>query len=179
MNDNILKWQKEYALSAPDIAWLSDITEIKLFGTKFYICSIEDIFSRYVISYTILPTNDSALVANTFMDAYTKRNPPYRLIFHSDNGANFTATAIRALLKSYGIRQSFSRIATPQDNGHMESFFATLKKEELYRKTYHSPEDFFQSVKEYIEYYNNSRLHSRLGYKTPKEVLCEYDEKHK
>lgn len=142
-------------------------------------CSIEDIFSRYVISYTILPTNDSALVANTFMDAYTKRNPPYGLIFHSDNGANFTATAIRALLKSYGIRQSFSRIATPQDNGHMESFFATLKKEELYRKTYHSPEDFFQSVKEYIEYYNNSRLHSRLGYKTPKEVLGEYDEKHK
>ncbi len=179
MNDNILKWQKEYALSAPDIAWLSDITEIKLFGTKFYICSIEDIFSRYVISYTILPTNDSALVANTFMDAYTKRNPPYGLIFHSDNGANFTATAIRALLKSYGIRQSFSRIATPQDNGHMESFFATLKKEELCRKTYHSPEDFFQSVKEYIEYYNNSRLHSRLGYKTPKEVLGEYDEKHK
>ena len=179
LNDNILKWQKKYALSAPDIAWLSAITEIKLFGTKFYICSIEDIFSRYAISYTILPTNDSALVANTFMDAYTKRNPPYGLIFHSDNGANFTATAIRALLKSYGIRQSFSRIATPQDNGHMESFFATLKKEELYRKTYHSPEDFFLSVKEYIEYYNNSRLHSRLGYKTPKEVLDEYDEKHK
>ena len=178
-SDNILKWQKKYALSAPDIAWLSDITEIKLFGTKFYICSIEDIFSRYVISYTISPTNDSTLVANTFMDAYTKRNPPYGLIFHSDNGANFTATAIRALLKSYGIRQSFSRIATPQDNGHMESFFATLKKEELYRKTYHSPEKFFKSVKEYINYYNNSRLHSRLGYKTPKEVLDEYDENHK
>lgn len=177
-NDNILKWQKKYALSAPDIAWLSDVTEIKLCGTKFYICSIEDIYSRYVISYTISPTNDSALIANTFMDAYTKRNPPYGLIFHSDNGANFTATAIRALLKSYGIRQSFSRIATPQDNGHMESFFATLKKEELYRKTYHSPEDFFQSVKEYIEYYNNSRLHSRLNYRTPKEVLDEYDERH-
>lgn len=119
---------KEIRIICARYAWLSDITEIKLFSTKFYICSIEDIFSRYVISYTILPTNDSALVANTFMDAYTKRNPPYGLIFHSDNGANFTATAIRALLKSYGIRQSFSRIATPQDNGHMESFFATLKR---------------------------------------------------
>ena len=178
LNDNVLKWQKKYALSAPDIAWLSDVTEIKLFDIKFYICSIEDIYSRYIISYTISPTNDSAFVANTFIDAYTKRNPPYGLIFHSDNGANFTATAIRALLKSYGIRQSFSRVATPQDNGHMESFFATLKKEELYRKTYRSPEEFFQSVKDYIEYYNNSRLHSRLGYKTPKEVLDAYDEKH-
>lgn len=177
-NDNILKWQKKYALSAPDIAWLSDVTEIKLFGRKFYICTIEDIYSRYVISYTISTTNDSVLIANTFIDAHKKRNPPYGLIFHSDNGANFTATAIRALLKSYGIRQSFSKIATPQDNGHMESFFATLKKEELYRKTYHSPEEFFHSVKEYIEYYNNSRLHSRLGYKTPKEVLDEYDENH-
>ena len=177
--DNILKLQKKYTLSAPDIAWLSDVTEIKLFGTKFYICSIEDIYSRYVISYTISPTNDSALIANTFMDAYTKRNPPYGLIFHSDNGANFTATAIRALLKSYGIRQSFSRVATPQDNGHMESFFATLKKEELYRKTYRSPEEFFQSVKDFINYYNNSRLHSKLNYRTPQEVLDEYDKKHK
>lgn len=111
---------------------------------KFYICSIEDIYSRYVISYTISTINDSALIANTFVDAYTKRNPPYGLIFHSDNGASFTATAIRTLLKSYGITQSLSRIATPQDNSHIESFFATLKKEELHRKTYHSPEDFFQ-----------------------------------
>lgn len=177
--ENLLQQQKKYALSSPEIAWLSDITEIKICNMKFYICSIEDICSRYVISFNISPTNDSALVAKTFMDAYAKRNPPYGLIFHSDNGANFTATAIRVLLKSYGIRQSFSRIATPQDNGHMESFFATLKKEELYRKTYHSPEDFFQSVKEYIKYYNNSRLHSRLNYRTPKEVLDEYDEKHK
>ena len=176
--DNIDTWQKKYALSAPDIAWLSDVTEIKLFDTKFYICSIEDIYSRYVISYTISTTNDSALIANTFIDAYAKRNPPYGLIFHSDNGAAFTATAIRALLKSYGIRQSFSRVATPQDNGHMESFFATLKKEELYRKTYSSPEEFFHSVQKYIKYYNNFRLHSRLNYRTPKEVLHEYDELH-
>lgn len=109
---------------------------------NFYICSIEDIYSRYVISYTISTTNDSALIANTFIDAYAKRNPPYGLIFHSDNGGNFTATAIRTLLKSYGITQSLSRIATPQDNSHIESFFATLKKEELYRKTYRSPEEF-------------------------------------
>ena len=176
--DNNDTLQKKYALSAPDIAWLSDVTEIKLFDTKFYICSIEDIYSRYVISYTISPTNDSALIANTFIDAYAKRNPPYGLIFHCDNGATFTATAIRALLKSYGIRQSFSRVATPQDNGHMESFFATLKKEEIYRKTYSSPEEFFLSVKKYIEYYNNFRLHSRLNYRTPKEVLDEYDELH-
>ena len=177
--ENLLHKQKKYALSAPDIAWLSDVTELKLFDMKFYICSIEDIYSRYVISYTISTTNDSALIANTFVDAYAKRNPPYGLIFHSDNGANFTATAIRTLLKSYGITQSLSRIATPQDNSHIESFFATLKKEELYRKTYHSPEDFFQSVKEYIDYYNNSRLHSRLNYRTPKEVIDEYDKNHK
>lgn len=141
LKDNIDTWQKKYALSAPDIAWLSDVTEIKLFDTKFYICSIEDIYSRYVISYTISTTNDSALIANTFIDAYAKRNPPYGLIFHSDNGAAFTATAIRTLLKSYGIRQSFSRVATPQDNGHMESFFATLKKKNSIGKHIHPPKN--------------------------------------
>lgn len=124
----------------------SDITEFYVCDCKFYICSIEDIYSRYVISFNISPNNDSALVANTFVAAYEKRNPPYGLIFHSDQGANFTASSIRAMLKAYGVQQSFSRIATPQDNAHMESLFATLKKEELYRKSYNSPEEFFQSV---------------------------------
>ena len=177
-NDNILIWKKKYALKAPDIAWLSDITEFYVCNCKFYICSIEDIFSRYVISINISTTNDTTLVANTFNDAYQKRKHPYGLIFHSDHGTNFTATSLRAMLKTYGVQQSFSRVATPQDNGYMESFFATLKKEELYLKTYNSPEEFFQSVNNYIDYYNNFRLHSRLNYRTPKEVLDEFDEIH-
>lgn len=177
-SENILRYKKRYALSSPDIAWLSDITEFYVCDCKFYICSIEDIYSRYVISFNISTNNDSALVANTFVDAYEKRNPPYGLIFHSDQGANFTASSIRAMLKAYSVQQSFSRIATPQDNAHMESLFATLKKEELYRKSYNSPEEFFQSVYNYIDYYNNFRLHSRLNYRTPKEVLDDFDEIH-
>lgn len=177
-NENILKWKKKYALSSPDIAWLSDITEFCVCNCKFYICSVEDIYSRYVLAFNISTINDSTLVANTFNDAYKKRKQPYGLIFHSDQGTNYTATSIRAMLKSYGVQQSFSRIATPQDNGHLESFFATLKKEELYRKTYNSPEEFFQSVNDYINYYNNFRLHSRLNYRTPQEVLDEFDEIH-
>ena len=177
-NKNILKWKKKYALSSPDIAWLSDITEFCVCNCKFYICSVEDIYSRYVLAFNISTINDSTLVANTFNDAYKKRKQPYGLIFHSDQGTNYTATSIRAMLKSYGVQQSFSRIATPQDNGYLESFFATLKKEELYRKTYNSPEEFFQSVNDYINYYNNFRLHSRLNYRTPQEVLDEFDEIH-
>ena len=123
-NENILRLKKKYALSSPDIAWLSDITEFYVCNCKFYICSVEDMFSRYVISFNISTTNDSTLVANTFNDAYKKRKQPYDLIFHSDHGTNFTAASIRAMLKSYGVQQSFSRIATPQDNGYMESFFA-------------------------------------------------------
>ena len=72
-NDNILIWKKKYALKAPDIAWLSDITEFYVCNCKFYICSIEDIFSRYVISINISTANDTALVANTFNDAYKKK----------------------------------------------------------------------------------------------------------
>ena len=57
----------------------------------------------------------------------------------------------------------------------MESFFATLKKEEIYRRKYTSPEDFFKSIENYAEYYNNNRPYSCLGYQTPKEVLDYYD----
>lgn len=172
---NHLSWQKRYALSCPDVAWLSDVTEFKICGVKFYICAIQDIASRYILSYKISTHSNAKLAALTFQDANKFRSAPLSLLFHSDQGAIYTSMSFGSYLRAHGVTQSFSRKGCPHDNGHMESFFATLKKEEIYRRKYTSPEDFFKSIENYVEYYNNKRLHSCLGYQTPKEVLDYYD----
>lgn len=162
--------KNKYAICTPDIAWTSDVTEHIVCNTKFYICAIEDLFSRYIISYKVSTCNDLELLASTFNEAYKKRNNPEVLIFHSDNGSTYRSTRFAEYLKALGVKQSFSRIMHPKDNSHMESFFSTLKKEELHREDYKTPEEFLSTIEQYIEYYNNKRIHSKLGYATPYET---------
>ncbi len=172
---NLLSWQKRYALSCPDVAWVSDVTEFKICGVKFYICTIQDIASRYILSYKISTRNNTQLAALTFEAANQIRPAPLSLLFHSDQGGIYTSLSFSSYLRAHGVTQSFSKKGTPHDNGHMESFFATLKKEEIYRRKYNTPEEFFESIEKYVQYYNNERLHSCLGYQTPKEALNYFD----
>ena len=172
---NLLSWQKRYALSCPDVAWVSDVTEFKICGVKFYICTIQDVASRYILSYKISTHNNTQLAALTFEAANQIRPAPLSLLFHSDQGAIYTSLSFSSYLRAHGVTQSFSKKGTPHDNGHMESFFATLKKEEIYRRKYNTPEEFFESIEKYVQYYNNERLHSCLGYQTPKEALNYFD----
>ena len=96
-----------------------------------------------------------------------------RTVLRRGKGSNpfslvdYTAFAFRRLLKTLNVAQSFSPTGRPCHNAVMESFFATLKKEELYRIKYHSVREFEQSVKEYIERYNMERPHVTLRYETP------------
>lgn len=78
------------------------------------------------------------LTKSTFIAAYLDRNPDHGLIFHSDNGANYISNTFRQYLKSLEITQSFSEAGLPYDNSVCESFFHTLKEEELYRTNYRS-----------------------------------------
>lgn len=161
---------EKYACKAPNTVWLSDIAEILCCGLKFYLCIIEDLFSRYVVSCGISTKANTELLISTFHDAFLHCGNVKPVIFHTDNGKIFKSKLFKAYLETQGLKQSFSRILTPTDNSSMESFICTLKKEELYRHRYKSPEDLFGSVSNYIKYYNNERIHSSLGYKTPKSL---------
>jgi putative transposase len=77
-------------------------------------------------------------------------------------------------IRSLNITQSFSRAYVPYDNSVMESFFSSMKREELYRTKYRSETDFRKSVDEYIIFYNTKRPHRKLQYKTPKQKEEEY-----
>lgn len=147
--------------------WVSDITYFKLKNKTYYICVIIDLFSRKVISYRISQKNSTQLTKKTFQYAFEHREPNGELVFHNDRGSNYCSNTFCGYLQSLEVKQSFSKTHTPYDNAVSESFFSTMKREELYRAKYKSEREFKQAVSDYITFYNEKRPHKYLNYKTP------------
>ena len=120
-----------------------------------------------------------AIITATFKAAIQIRQPENGLIFHSDRGCQYTSLAFRKLLLEYEIVQSFSWAGTPYDNGAMESFFSSLKQEEIYRTSYTSEKDFKRKIAEYMVFYNERRPHRANNYKTPDQKELAFWEKNK
>lgn len=112
----------------PNLVWVSDITYVKVGAQYDYICVILDLYSRKVLAYRISSNMDAALVMATFEAAFRGRNTPKHLLFHSDQGTQYTAYVFREYLRDKKVRQSFSSPGNPYDNSVCESFFHTLKK---------------------------------------------------
>ena len=148
-----------------------DVVGFPLYYTQydkyFYVCVILDLFSRKVVAHRVSPKNSTYLVTSTFRQAYRNRNEPRQLMFHSDQGPQYTSNTFRKLLRMNKVVQSFSKSGRPHDNAVAESFFASMKRQEIYRTQYHSERQFMRSVDTYIEFYNTKRPHSTLNYKTP------------
>lgn len=131
-------------------------------GFDFLLCRLNTVF--YI--------GATQLITATFKMAYEERNPPTGLIFHSNRGAQYTSHRFQQLLHEHKVQQSFSRPGEPHDNAVAESFFASLKKEELYRRNITSDRAFQASVASYIEFYNTKRPHRTLKNLTP----CQMEE---
>ena len=171
-NRNLL--QQQFNPEKPNQVWVSDITYFRVNDKNYYICVIIDLYSRLVVGYKIAIKNSSQLTKSTFKLAYTHRTPSAGLIFHSDNGSNYCSKAFQAHLKSLSVTQSFSRPYMPYDNSVMESFFSSMKREELYRRKFKSEKEFYSIVGEYINFYNEKRPHYQNFYKTPMQKEREY-----
>ena len=171
---NILNQQ--FTVSKPNEVWVGDVTQFLYNERKYFICVILDLFARKVVGYRISNSNSTQLTKGTFKSAYESRKPT-ALLFHSDQGCNYTSKAYVSYLKQLGVTQSFSRAYTPYDNSVIESFFKSLKTERLYRTDFRSEREFKEAVKDYIYDYNTSRPHSKLRYKTPDEYETAYFEK--
>ncbi len=159
---------------SPNEVWVSDITYVKVDCRYMFVCVVMDLFSRRVISYGISDTIDAVLVMTTFHDAYIKRGCPEGLLFHSDQGVQYTSYSFRSYLKELEVEQSFSSPGYPYDNAVCESFFHTLKKESLYRQLYKDASELSATLDEYIEFYNEQRLHRTLKMKTPSQIETEF-----
>ena len=130
-----------------------------------------------VVGYKIGKTNSTQLVKSTFRIAYEEQQPNSNLVFHTDRGSNYRSKAMYDYLISLNVTQSFSRAYVPHDNSVMESFFSSMKREDLYRTKYRSEADFRSAVDKYIIFYNTKRPHKKLQYKTPQQKEEEYASK--
>ena len=158
---------RKFSAEKPDQIWVGDIAEFMVKGIYYYICVVIDLFSRKVVGYKVSTCCSTKLVTATFKSAFAARGKPVGLVFHSDQGTQYTASAFRSLLMSFGVTQSFSYPGRPRDNAVAESFFANLKREELYRHDYRSEREFREAVSEYILNYNEVRPHRYNNYRSP------------
>jgi putative transposase len=164
--DNLL--DRDFTAAAPNQRWVGDTTEFVIGdgSAKLYLAAILDLFSRYVVGWAISAVNDHRLTRKALEMAVRRRCPEPGLLHHSDRGCTYTCEDYQAYLATQGITCSMSRRADCYDNAVMESFFATVKKEEADR--FPSYSDAKMALFDYIEvFYNQRRRHSTLGQISP------------
>lgn len=164
---NIISKSEHYPY--PNKIWVSDLTYIRVQREHFYLFVIIDLYSRKVIGYKLSKSLEALELVKLMETTYMSRQNPKNLIFHSDQGLQYTSLIFKKYLRENKIKQSFSKKACPYDNSVAESFFASLKKEEIYRHIYKSYEALENAINKYIEFYNTVRPHGSLGYLTPDE----------
>jgi len=160
---------KDKELTGINQVWCADITYIRILNGFVYLAAILDIYSRKIVGYAIGKTLCSELTITALKMAITTRKTD-NLIHHSDQGIQHTCKDYIKILKDNGIRISMSGKGNPYDNAFAESFFKTLKQEEVYLWEYETFSDVVERIPYFIEdVYNKKRLHSSLGYRPPEE----------
>lgn len=147
-----------------------DITYLRLNNKFIYLAVVIDLFNREVVGWSMGNTLETSLVLNALSAAMMKMGSDAEIIFHSDRGSQYASEAYRNFLKDNNILPSMSRSGNCYDNAYVESWFASLKKEWIYRSSYSTEQELKALVFEYIEvWYNKKRKHSSLGYLSPVE----------
>jgi transposase InsO family protein len=153
-----------------DQVWVADITSIRLPTTFAYLACVLDAHARRCIGWQLSRQIDTRLTLAALDHALTARHPAPGLIHHSDRGVQYASTDYVARLADAGCHISMSAKGNPYDNARAESFFKTLKREEVYLQQYQTFAEAEHNLARFIEdVYNRKRLHSSLGYRPPAE----------
>ena len=154
--------------SAPNQIWVGDITYIWTEEGWLYLAGIMDFYSRRIVGWAMEQNIDTKLVLAAWNMAQTQRQPPLKLVFHSDRGCQYASADYRQALAQSQTQPSMSRKACCYDNAAMESFWSTLKLELVYRRAFQTRAEARLAIFEFIEaFYNRKRLHSSLDYLCP------------
>lgn len=162
-SENLL--QQDFSASLPNQKWLGDITEIPTADGKLYLAAILDCFDGSIVGFKMADNMKAEICIDAFLSA-VKKYPATGMLFHSDRGSQYTSKLYRETLARYSAIQSMSHTGRCFDNARMESFFATLKKEKIYKhKTEVMSMNAVKSmIFRFIEvYYNRKRIYTTNG----------------
>jgi transposase InsO family protein len=168
------------AVTALDQVWVADITYIRLQHEFIYLAVILDAYSRRVVGWNLSRRLDVSLTLLALESALQSRQIAPGVLHHSDRGVQYAAKDYVARVQAAGMVQSMSRKGQPRDNPQAESFFRTLKTEQVYLSEYLDFEDAYRQIGRFLnQVYNRERLHSKLGYRPPVEFEAAQREQEK
>jgi putative transposase len=159
---------RQFAAGAPNRCWVADITYLRTWEGWLYLVAVQDLYSRRIVGWSMADHMRTELVTDALQMALAHRRPDPGLIWHSDQGSQFVSLAFGQQARAAGIAQSMGSRGDCYDNAVAESFFATLKKELIHRRSWPTKAQLRTEVFDYIEvFYNRQRRHGTLGQLSP------------
>lgn len=161
---------RDFNPKVPNKTWATDITYVRTWEGWLYVAVVLDLFSRRVVGWAAADHMRTELVLDALRMALRERQPGPGIVYHSDRGSQYASEESQKLLEANGMICSMSRKGDCWDNAVVESFFATLKKELIYRHSWPTRARVVKAIGEYLDrFYNSRRRHSSLGYVSPME----------
>lgn len=156
-------------VDSPGEVWAGDMTYLRTDEAAFYMAVVLDLCTRKVVGWTFSRSHDAELVRSALNLAIHNEQRHPNLIFHSDQGSEYRSDLYLEALAQSGITSSMSRSGTPTDNAYVESFFKTLKNELIHLFKFKTVIECAARIVDYLDFYNERRLHSGLNYLSPKQ----------
>jgi len=160
--------ERHFRPEVPDVLWVADITYLRTWEGWVYLAAVQDAYSRRIVGWSMADHMRAELVVDALQMALHRRRPAPGLVHHSDQGSQFVSLGFGQKARDAGIAVSMGSTGCAYDNAVAESFFATLKKELVHRRSWPSRRELISEVFEFVEgFYNTTRRHSTLGYLSP------------
>jgi putative transposase len=168
--ENLLN--QDFSTTTINEKWVADITYTPVLKEGWcYLATVMDLHTKKIVGYSFSKNMTTEIVVKALDNAYNVQRPSAGLILHTDLGTQYTSQEFQQFISKLGMKQSFSQKGCPYDNACIESFHATLKKEEIYCTQYVTFEQANIALFQYIEgWYNRKRIHGNINYKTPQEL---------
>jgi len=162
--------ERRFRPPAPNVLWLADITYLRSWEGWLYLAAVQDAYSRAIVGWSMAEHMRAQLVVDALGMGLSRRRPDPGLVHHSDQGSQYVSLGFGQAARDAGIAISMGSRGDAYDNAVAESFFATLKKELIHRRSWPTRRELGSAVFEYIEaFYNRQRRHSTLSMLSPAE----------